>query len=149
MMCAMFSTQALRGQQKTDILDNNCSVVEQLPCVMSGGSPFLLNDSPRITGLLLTGPNIHYYHYCGMASLKRMSDSSAVRRRVEQSSLQDSTKAARCAIVFSYLFSFIPSFISRWLKFLRFYRPLLHCLITIFSILLFLKASYFRSACYV
>ncbi|MDE1463734.1 hypothetical protein [Spartinivicinus poritis] len=91
---ARFANRVLRHQQKVDRLNNYCSAVEQLPCVMGGVSPFLLNDSTRITGLLLTVPNYHYHHYPGMASMKRMSDGSVIRRRVEQPSLQDSTKAA-------------------------------------------------------
>ncbi|WP_144391539.1 hypothetical protein [Pleionea sediminis] len=62
-------------------------------CISVGGSPTWLQDLSCFTDQLFTGRKMPYYRYCSMTSVKSMSDSRALPRRVEQFSSKNSTKA--------------------------------------------------------
>lgn len=79
--------------RNTDILKFNCGAVAQ-PCNSDGGSPFLSIDYSRVTGPIFTGPYFATYHYRSRASEKPMSDRWRVRRRVDCSSIESSSKEA-------------------------------------------------------
>jgi hypothetical protein len=79
--------------RNTDILKFSCDAVAQ-PCKPNGGSPFLYIDHSRVTGPIFTGPYFATYHYRSMASEKPMSDRWLVRRRVDCSGIESSSKEA-------------------------------------------------------
>ena len=104
--------------RNTDILELSCDAVAQ-PCKSNGGSPFLYIDHSRVTGPIFTGPYFATYHYRSMASEKPMSDRWRVRRRVDCSGIESSSKEAIKKTLFAsrlilwllqaiYLFVFFP-----------------------------------------
>ena len=95
---------------KRDFQDNHSIAIlscggsaAQLPCNLDGGSPFLLKDCSRVTGSIFILPHNHYYRFCGLASPKPKSDSSGVRRRVDRSSTESSTKKTFVALPLSFI----------------------------------------------
>ena len=81
------------------------SSVNVQPCKPNGVSPFLYIDHPRVTGPIFTGPYVATYHYCSMASEKPMSDRWRIRRRVDRSSAESSTKEKFFALLLPLLSS--------------------------------------------
>ncbi len=76
----------------------NSSAAEE-PCISNGGSPFRFYDCPRITDAIFTEPYGHLCRYCGMTSMKSMSDIGNVRHRVDNLSTKNSSKEYLVALL--------------------------------------------------